>query len=284
MKKLLKFIASILPVLVLLPVSVGATVVDSCGQTFDYLKNGDFNDSRVHIDFINTTSPGNPDTITVTAEDGYVVTHVELDVAGDGIGGFTTYSSGALIDFNPNPGTNIDGVKVTVKKVCPDVCPNLEGDQYTIPEGYVVEEGQCVLPPPPPTDLCANIEGVQESVPEGLVQDGDNCVEPPPPPPVTDVCPNIEGDQATIPDGYHDVDGQCIQDEVVVPPVTPPVDTGSSHSNSGGSGTPGGASVWRRLCNISGFCVLNPDPMMAPIASQILDIWMQLFKLQSSLK
>ena len=59
--------------------------------------------------------------------------------------------------------------------------------------------GAC-SPPPPPTDVCPNIEGNQATVPAGMVKDEQgNCVTPPPPP--TDVCPNIEGNQATVPAG-----------------------------------------------------------------------------------
>jgi uncharacterized repeat protein (TIGR01451 family) len=44
--------------------------------------------------------------------------------------------------------------------------------------------GNCVTPPPPPTDVCPNIPGVQETVPAGMVKDASgNCVTPPPPPP-----------------------------------------------------------------------------------------------------
>ena len=46
------------------------------------------------------------------------------------------------------------------------------------------EQGNCVTPTPPPTDVCPNIEGNQASVPGGLVKDEHgNCVTPTPPPP-----------------------------------------------------------------------------------------------------
>lgn len=61
-----------------------------------------------------------------------------------------------------------------------DVCPNLEGLQAVVPEGYVTNDaGQCVLPPPPPpTDVCSNIDGIQASVPEGMVLSDGQCVTP----------------------------------------------------------------------------------------------------------
>ena len=54
---------------------------------------------------------------------------------------------------------------------------------------------------PPPTDQCPNIQGNQASVPAGMIKDANgNCVTPPPPhPPPTDECPNIEGNQASVP-------------------------------------------------------------------------------------
>lgn len=58
-----------------------------------------------------------------------------------------------------------------------DVCNNIEGNQETIPEGYISDgNGGCVLPPPPPVDLCSNIDGVQTSIPDGMIQDGTTCV------------------------------------------------------------------------------------------------------------
>jgi uncharacterized repeat protein (TIGR01451 family) len=43
---------------------------------------------------------------------------------------------------------------------------------------------------PPPTDVCPNIGGNQATVPEGMVKDEQgNCVTPPPPPPTTQTTP-----------------------------------------------------------------------------------------------
>ena len=53
-----------------------------------------------------------------------------------------------------------------------DVCPNIDGNQATVPDGMVKDEqGDCVTPPPPPTDVCPNIEGNQATVPAGMVKD-----------------------------------------------------------------------------------------------------------------
>ena len=99
-----------------------------------------------------------------------------------------------------------------------DVCPNLEGNQETVPDGMQLDKkGDCVPIPPPPTDICPNLEGNQETVPDGMQLDkkGD-CVPIPPPP--TDICPNIEGNQETIPEGMQlDKKGDCV-------PIPPPTD------------------------------------------------------------
>lgn len=67
-----------------------------------------------------------------------------------------------------------------------DLCPNLPGDQETIPNGFIKNSrGDCVaLPPPPAPDLCPNLSGRQETLPAGLIRnDKGDCVRPPPPPP-----------------------------------------------------------------------------------------------------
>jgi hypothetical protein len=64
-----------------------------------------------------------------------------------------------------------------------DVCPNLDGDQDTLPEGYEYDEQRnCVQIQPTPTpsngDVCLNIDGIQTSVPSDLHlgADGTSCV------------------------------------------------------------------------------------------------------------
>lgn len=96
-----------------------ATVQDQCNQVFEYTKSQDFDDSRVHINF-----QDNGHTIDVSAQSGYQVTEVSLDVQDDGHGGYWLYATGPLNDFNPSPGGNIDSTKVKVKKVCPNPSPS----------------------------------------------------------------------------------------------------------------------------------------------------------------
>jgi hypothetical protein len=126
----------------------------------------------------------------------------------------------------PDVCPNIDGIQATVpaglvkdasgKCVPVDVCPNLDGIQATIPSGLVKDAaGNCV-----PVDVCPNIEGIQTTVPSGLIKDAaGNCTPPPPP---TDVCPNIEGIQTSVPSGLiKDVAGNCT-------PPPPPTDVCSN--------------------------------------------------------
>src|SRR3989344_3262563 len=76
----------------------------------------------------------------------------------------------------------------TYAQVAPDVCPNIDGEQASVPDGFVVDEsGNCVEDTPAPAvDACPNIEGDQASVPDGFVVDGNgDCVEDAPVNPLT---------------------------------------------------------------------------------------------------
>ena len=212
----------LLALAIIVPAAVFATNVpepDECGEsatyTFSSNDHGNFGDDfskPANVDFTNTGAPGEPDKITVTADAGFVITKVELSVDDDNQSGFVNYPV-PVTDLNP-AGTEINVAKVTVKKVCPDLCANIEGDQYTVPEGMILEGDQCVVPPPP--DACPNLEGNQEEVPDGYHLEEGQCIENPPDP--IDMCPNIEGDQETVPEGYEIVEGQCVE----LPP--PPTD------------------------------------------------------------
>jgi hypothetical protein len=80
--------------------------------------------------------------------------------------------------------------------------------------------GSCA---PPPPDECPNLAGNQTSVPTGMSKDASgNCITPPPPPPPTDECPNIAGNQATVPAGMiKDPSGTCFTPSTPPPPETP---------------------------------------------------------------
>jgi hypothetical protein len=83
-----------------------------------------------------------------------------------------------------------------------DVCPNLDGGQAHVPDGYELKDGKCV---PVKKDVCPNIDGIQTEVPDGYFIDYGKCLK--------DVCPNLDGGQAHVPDGYELKDGKCVKDE-----------------------------------------------------------------------
>lgn len=90
-----------------------------------------------------------------------------------------------------------------------DLCPNLIGDQKTIPTGYEVNSaGDCVLVDV--IDICSNIAGNQENLPTGkmLASDG-TCVNAN----SQDVCKNLAGVQTAVPDEYHLSGSLCVPDE-----------------------------------------------------------------------
>lgn len=141
-------------------------------------------------------------TIVVTGQPGGASADPNTDVASVNV---TTDSSGNFISFaytvandddgeykvsvdNKQDNYRVDGLQEEDPPTTTDVCPNLEGDQASVPGGYELIEGQCVP--------------VQEE-PE-------------------DVCPNLDGLQAAVPDGYYiDQAGQCVVEDN--PPIDPPV-------------------------------------------------------------
>jgi hypothetical protein len=74
-----------------------------------------------------------------------------------------------------NPAVNV-GDAACVPPVVIDVCPNIAGNQASIPSGYIKDaSGNCVKP----VDFCPNIDGNQPSLPVGKILDKDgNCIEP----------------------------------------------------------------------------------------------------------
>ncbi|MFZ2975522.1 MAG: HYR domain-containing protein [Candidatus Moraniibacteriota bacterium] len=81
-------------------------------DNFIYTKDSDFSDDKVDINFSNGNTR-----ISVLAGSGYEVTKVELDVNGDGYGGYHTYATGPVNNYNP-PGGNIDNARITIQRVC----------------------------------------------------------------------------------------------------------------------------------------------------------------------
>jgi hypothetical protein len=96
-----------------------------------------------------------------------------------------------------------------------DLCPNIAGNQSALPNGMILQNGQCIVPPVT-TDLCINMSGIQNPVPVGYIRDALGYCYPPS---TVDVCPNISGIQTTLPSGYTlDTNGNC------APSVNPPID------------------------------------------------------------
>lgn len=117
-----------------LSVNASATYGDNCNEIFTYEKSSDYNDNRVTIDFINTQSSGNPDSVSVSADSGYQLVSVELDVSNDNQGGYVNYSANFPGTYNPN-GETINEARVKVKKVCatPTVTPTITPRPTTAP-------------------------------------------------------------------------------------------------------------------------------------------------------
>lgn len=112
----------------------------------------------------------------------------------------------------------------------PDACPNIPGNQTSVPNGYYQNTaGDCVPQTVPPQDVCPNIPGIQESVPEGMETSGNgSCVQP-----LADLCPNIDGPQTVLPEGMEvDESGNCFTPITTQPPQD---DTPKQQS---GTGTP----------------------------------------------
>lgn len=92
----------------------------------------------------------------------------------------------------------------TVEVRC-DVCPNIDGVQQEIPEGYKLVDGQCVEET---VDLCSNIEGDQYVVPSGYTPDNHGQCFTPLRPPVlnVDFSACTEDSEAVLPTIRWDVE------------------------------------------------------------------------------
>ena len=123
--------------------------IDICDNTADATSNG----THVrHVLFNAPNTDGNY-TVTATAYENFLCTGSHND------------ATGTLHVVTPPPPPA-------------DVCPNLEGAQAVVPEGYELVDGQCVeIVVEEPVDVCPNIEGVQETVPEGMELNDGQCVE-----------------------------------------------------------------------------------------------------------
>ena len=82
--------------------------------------------------------------------------------------------------------------------------------------------------PPPPPDVCSNLAGVQYTIPDGYIDSGDGRCVPGAAPIRASVCPNLPGYYAAIPAGYTKYEGKCIKFSAPRSPLTTPVVTRES--------------------------------------------------------
>jgi hypothetical protein len=118
-------------------------------------------------------------------------------------------SSCVKTTFQCTTGGGGGGGGVFVPPSEPDACLNIDGNQSSVPSGYMLVGSACIQ-----IDVCPNIVGAQSSMPAGFSYDNlGGCVSN-----ITDVCPNLSGIQASIPSGYSMNNGQCITDNTDVCP------------------------------------------------------------------
>lgn len=127
--------------------------VEQCGeQTTSVPLRSDFDGQKVDVDFQDYGINSYPSAVTVTAESGYKLVKVLMDVDGDGHPGYWEYPVQSGVKFNPNPGTGIDAVKVTVEKTCTPVCTDPEATNVEkVVEGETIEDNSVCKYPQPET-------------------------------------------------------------------------------------------------------------------------------------
>jgi hypothetical protein len=111
--------------------------------------------------------------------------------------GATTPTLGGLFEVTTITDVcpNLDGVQQTVPNgydtncEVVDICPNLDGVQVTSPDGYILDEGLCKQ------DQCLNIEGLQTAIPDRHVAEAFVCAKVPAQKLlITELLPNPSGD------------------------------------------------------------------------------------------
>lgn len=144
--------------------------IDQCGEQFNYSKSQDYADTRVTIDYTNTQSAGNPDTVGINAEvaNGYKLVKVELDVSNDDQNGYVDHTSDFPGTFNPNPGETINGAKVVVEKTCTPVCNDKEATNFEeLKEGETIANNElCTYPTPEPPVATPSATPTPKATPE----------------------------------------------------------------------------------------------------------------------
>src|SRR3989344_1619853 len=98
---------------------------DQCNQTFTYEKSSEYDDSRVHFEYEEDESwkSDYKRMISLTADSGYEIIDIWLEVDGVNVSGWDLHFTSALNNYNPNPGGEIENAKAVVKKVCASPSP-----------------------------------------------------------------------------------------------------------------------------------------------------------------
>lgn len=188
-------------------------------------------------------------------------------------GRIVTYLNGVKVDhYNHKPATIIETIHVvpgTYQFRARTYLWEINSNWFV---GRLAEANQtftvvaCDVPPPPPVDVCPNLEGAQATVPDGYTLSEGNCIPDVVEETPIDLCPNIEGDQGVVPDGMSLIEGSCVTTPAEeLEPVVIMGGTGqASHGNGGGS-TPS-----TRLCYLTGGAICIPWDKVTPELSQIM--------------
>lgn len=154
--------------------------------------------------------------IVISADSGYQITEVWLDVKDDNHVGYKLYGTAAG-SYNPNPGTKIESAKVKVVRLCPTSTPTAtqtakptcspSNDPTTTPSISPTPTATATQSADPTATPC--IECQEEPTPTPTL-------EPTSQPTPFDMCPNLEGIQTSMPNEYHhDNDGiNCLKFEL----------------------------------------------------------------------
>src|SRR3989304_9557375 len=92
-------------------------------RIYEKQDDGDFDNAIVNVNLFNTGSPGNPDSITVTAKNGWTIARVDLEVEDNNQSGWdeTYFPNSGSFTINP-PGEDIEEFKVKLTKDCYEAC------------------------------------------------------------------------------------------------------------------------------------------------------------------
>ena len=156
---------------------------EPCGNVTSYTKNSNFSNEKVNINF-----ESSDEQIDVSAGSGYEIKDIWLEVDGVNVQGYDLHFTSALNNYNPNPGGDIDEVKVDVRKVCASPSPSPSVSPSPIPSDDPKPSDDPV-PTPTTGDVCTNLDGFQSSVPDGYLVNPESTEcrafqygGPPPPP------------------------------------------------------------------------------------------------------